>query len=1099
MSRNIIVFLASVMIVVTLFIGYAALVRDPAGAGPEALSPLDALPTAVTSDAVPVINVGAGDVPGGGGVEMTLYDDRSGRATDRLRVADWQPVPGSKNEIQVTRPELFLLLPSGMNATITAAAGRLTADRVQRKNIRPKFGTLSGEARIVIDRATDPDRAPAAERPQDLITITMPTMNFDLELGQLRTAERVEVVADDFRVAGTGLKLAWNQADNVVDTLLIENGEELTVIGGSGLFDNLTGGAAAPAAARGAGPAAADSPARRTTPLGRRPTTYRCVLTGGVSALHFRGETRIGELSADELRLTFDVGGGATLGVGAGQPTSRPAPAGAPQPAAEIERLVVRWRGPLSLMPERDAAPSRTTRRRIEATGAPVRLTSVDGSAVCGRLQYYEDTGQIWLQPRPGERVEFTTGTATSVIADSVYIDRRKGVVKLLGRVALRSRRGASDPRPFTLQCSDWAELTLAGAAAEARAAAGPAESLSLARLRSGAFFGDVRVDMRNDTLSASELHTTFDPDAAGGGFEQALQSAVAVGAVRLRGDDQALNCGRLVLEFATHVEESPTGVETTLYPRNMIATGAVRITRGDRVWTDPVAQVLRRMVGLGATPARATIRGERVEAEFEPLPRVAAAGGMRPPGPRFGLRNLTLTGRAELRDPQNGVAARGAWIAATFSGESELIRATVSDPEAPNAAVYSRPYTVRGQHIVLDATAESLRVDGPSRLSFQATRSLQGEPRATPQRVRVTARERLHIDGRGNVVEFAGSVVARSGAETLTADMLTLLLEDAAAPAAATRPPTWGVGTEVVRRLVAAGQRESPLASARPGAGAATPTRPRVRKEPLRLIAKNAVISSEARDPLRGDPLMHMRIAAPQLNAEIPQRIIRTLGQTTLYMTNRQWAGDESAERAASGLPSAMITRGPSQTAMQADNSMTYVIGPAGPQRRDTVLFEGGVFFVHRAGREMVDFERLFPEIVRDPNRLAQITSRNTRLQCQRLECEFSSGAAGDPTGAADAGGRTQRLNWLLATGDVHLRDAQGAGIRTVQAARAEFDRARRAVLVSGTESIDARVLYENAQTGELSEPAIGREFLIDLERNTVQAGPAKGEFRRP
>jgi hypothetical protein len=194
------------------------------------------------------------------------------------------------------------------------------------------------------------------------------------------------------------------------------------------------------------------------------------------------------------------------------------------------------------------------------------------------------------------------------------------------------------------------------------------------------------------------------------------------------------------------------------------------------------------------------------------------------------------------------------------------------------------------------------------------------------------------------------------------------------------------------------------------------------------------------------------------------------------------------------------MISRGPSQTAMQADGSMTYVIGPAGPQRRDTVLFEGGVFFVHRAGREMVDFEKLFPEIVRDPNRLAQVKSRNTRLQCQRLECEFVSGSGAAPSAAAAGiAGGSMRLNWLLASGDVYLRDVQGGNVRTVTSDRAEFDRTRSAVLVNGSSGADARVYDENPETGKMSEPIVAREIVIDLERNTVQTGAARGEFRRP
>ncbi len=1092
MWRNLLIFVASVAMIAALFGGYALLVRDPGAIDAEPRDVLAELPRASAETTAPTLDVGAGRVPGGGGVELTLFDDRSGRATDRLRVADWQPVSGAKNEIEVTRPELGLTLPSGMTATITADRGRLTAERVQRENIRPKFGTLTGNAAIVIDRNTQPDRPPAAQRPEDIITIRMTALEFDLDLGRLKCDARVEVDAEEFGISGSGMHLNWNQADNVVDTLRIEQGEELRVRGGGALFDRFTAAPAAPAAApaaQSAAIAATQRAARSPRKIAPKRTTYLCALEGGVTVRHERGAETIGRLEATELRMLFDVGGDRTPGLARG-PASRPAT----QPADQ-ERLVIRWSGPLTMTPQRDLPPSAQARRRIEALGSPLRLESRDGAAVCGRLELHDETGQIWLQPTPGGQVDFRSDATSSAAADSVYIDRRRNVVKLLGSVSLRSQRDARRP-PFTLRCSQWAELHLADAAAPGAVPEAPrpapgdgapgAIGLGLGRLRSGLFVGDVRVNLNDQRLSCSELRTEFADSAAASDMQAALRKAVAIGGVRLAGDGERLDCGRLTLAFAI-------GDDGESYPHEVEAFGAVRVERGTAVAT-----------------------AEQMNADLTPVrksPQPAVAAGSDESRQTYALQNLTLTGHAALRDPESGVAARGDWIGAVFGDGNRLARATVSSVDGRDARVYARPYSVRAPHIVLDGEKRRLRVDGRARLSFQTSRSLQGVSRAKAAPVSVTATRSLDIDGRGNTVTFVGDVVALSGEESLRADRMTLYLEDVQTPAnpGARRGPRFGI-LQVALSAALRGQslavalREAAAGGDTPGGRGSSSEllsdgdARGGRKEPLRLVAENAVLASETFEARQSQPVTQMSVAAPLLTAEIPQRIIRTTGETKLFVTNYRLTLDPTPAAGSAGLPSALVSRGPSQTAMRAASAMTYVLGPAGPERRDSILFEGDVFFVHRAGREMVDFERLMPQLKAQPELLNAIETRNTQMSCQRLEGELLADGQGESgAGLRPGGARGLRLNWLIATGSVYLRDARGPAIRSVQAARAEFDRNRSTVLVSGDPTADARVFFENRETNELAQPAIGKAFEIDLERNTVKAGATRGEFSRP
>lgn len=1089
MWRNFLIFVASVAMIAALFGAYALLVRDPGAIDAEPRDVLAELPRASAEATAPALDVGAGRVPGGGGIELTLFDDRSGRATDRLRVADWQPVAGAKNEIEVTRPELGLTLPSGMTATITADRGRLTAERVQRENIRPKFGTLTGNAAIVIDRNTQPDRPPAAQRPEDIITIRMAALEFDLDLGRLKCDARVEVEAEEFGISGSGLHLSWNQADNVVDSLRIEQGEELRVRGGGALFDRFTGAAAAEPATQSAGNATTQPTARSPRRIAPRRTTYQCTLEGGVTVRHERGGQTLGRLEASELRMLFDVGGDRTPGLARG-PASRPA-----TQATDEERLVIRWSGPLTMTPQRDLPPSAQARRRIEALGNPLHLESRDGSAVCGRLELHDETGQIWLQPVPGGKVAFRSDATSSASADSVYIDRRRNVVKLLGAVSLRSQRDAQRP-PFTLRCSQWAELHLVEAEATHAASetgrptpgdsASDAIGLGLGRLRSGLFVGDVRVNLNEQRLSCSELRTEFADDAAAGDMQAALRKAVAIGGVRLVGDGERLDCGRLTLMLTP-------GADGQAHPREIEAFGAVRAERGSAVAT--AEQMNADLAAAQKSPAQTG-----VEAVDEPQQAYA-------------LQNLTLTGHAALRDPESGVAARGDWIGAVFGERNRLTRATVSSVDGRDARVYARPYSVRAPHIVLDGENRRLHVDGRARLSFRTSRSLQGISRGKETPVTVTANRSLDIDGRGNTVTFVGDVLALSGEESLRADRMTLYLEDAQTPAnpGARRVPRFGILQVALSAALRGHSFAVALREAADG-GEARGDRNRSsdllsgdetrggRKEPLRLVAENAVLASETFEAGQAQPVTQMSVSAPLLTAEIPQRIIRTTGETKLFVTNYKLTSDPAPAAGSAGLPSALVSRGPSQTAMRAASAMTYVLGPAGPERRDSVLFEGDVFFVHRAGRDMVDFERLMPQLKAQPELLNAIETRNTQMSCQRLEGELLADGQGESgVGLRPGGARGLRLNWLIATGNVYLRDARGPAVRSVQAARAEFDRNRSTVLVSGDQTADARVFFENRETNELAQPAIGKAFEIDLERNTVKAGATRGEFSRP
>ncbi len=1075
-ARNAVILLSTLAVLVALFAAYWALVPKPGAGGGRGGPRSPQLPVARESDQQPVVRIADVELPAGSGMEFTIYDEHTGRPRENFRCASYTPVPGSRNEVLVQKPELTMRLPSGMIATISADEGQITVDRVDSSRGRPKLGWLRGDARIVIDRHTRAERTPLAERPEDAITILMEQLDFNLEAGSLQTAGPIRASAPEFDVRGTGLTLVWNQLGNRVEVLEVQRGEELVL--------NVESGLLGPAREPLERPGESVSSARtgdRATPraAGReRGTIYRCILTGGVAAQHYQADRLVGGLEAERLELLFDVGGeaGAMLGRGPSEAASQPAD-------APRERVVVRWSGPLSLAPVGEPPAGENQRRRLHAAGQVVHLRLPDGAIRCGGISFHEEEQRLWLRPAPDGRVHVELGARLTATAQSVYYERAKQHLKLVGDVRIRSApQAAQAGERMTIRCDLWAELELdagtGGPAAALESQISNPQTLSAEALRAARFVGSVRVDRSDQRLAAHELTARFRPAAGGGSpdnsLDRRLETIEASGEVRLESEDRLLEASSLTMHFQPQPGADP-------FPHLVEAFGAVRMV-----------------------------------------------------------------------DVQRRFSGRGRSLAARFDKGAELQQATVLGLPRRPAAVRARGYAVRGERIELDAGGgtelRSLHVPGPSVLHFRSRRSLQGREQARPVTTRVTSREslRVEIGPDGGVVHFVGDVVARSGEEELIADSLTLTLEDAPRAAAGERgrpresqiserpleseisdlkfqqhAAVLRFGAEsllgsAATRAWDAGLAAAPLAgrayaalTGRPGPAAAG-RGPQVAdippQEPVRLVARNAVVQSESRisnfkphqpgfkphEPGGDLPLVHQSIAAPELDIDIRARIIRSIGHTRLYLIDRRAGGGDAGAAQAVVVPSALMSRGPSQTVLSADRAMTYSLGREEVGRRDRVVFEGGVRFRHVTGREMVQFEKMLPQGREDPRLLEQLRDRNVYLESERLEGEFVAEAAGGEGQPA-----ALQLVWLIATGQVYLRDQQQDAVRSVDAAQIEFDRSQSLIRVLGGEGAAARVYNENRRTRRLDVPVVGPEIVIDMQNNTIRTRSIRGEVR--
>lgn len=1064
-----------------LYFGYATVVRDPLELRDDERRSNDDLPHA--SEILPPerLKIGGTDIqiPAGGTASVRVFDPNTGEATRQFKYEEFKPVADAQNEIWVKRPEVTLRMPSGVIATITAEQGQVAVERIETSRAGWKFGWLQGGTRIVIDRPADPSGGDS--RPERLIEITMDRMDFDMELGRMKSEGDVRAAGDEFEIEGAGLDFAWNVAANRVEELRIARGKRLALLKTSGLLD--LAGQRPAAASQPASAAPATAPLRRER-APRRETTYTCTLEGEVTARqHGVDGTILSTLEAGGLKLLFDLGRGGDLM--ARRSTSRP---------SGDERIEVLWDGPLTLTPQAPppisrastaggpAAP-REARRRLEALGPVVTLTRGESRLRCGRIEFYDDTGQVWLYPGEDDRVTINAGPRKLVTADSIYIDRAGDVIKLVGAVRLESRSppsehaGNSRERVNSIACSQIAELALHPGSGGGEPAGGDPLDFSTA-LRSGAFRGDVEVRLADQRLSAQRLDVAFRRQAApaerhgadrasGGGdasFDMQIESATAVGGVELHSGEDRVECGRLDLAFAA----SETGES---YPSSFDASGSVRITR-----------------------RASRVRGDRVSGELARLPAAPpdpAATGPAPAaptdrGPRLAIRTVDVEGRAELVDRERKVGARGTRIRAWVSAENQLERAEVYGGAGGLGLVHASPYTVWAERIDIDALRRTLDVDGPSRIAFTARRGLTGQERDRPTLVRVSGRRSLRIDSEGNTIRIDGDVVARSGGERLHGSAMTLRLEDAPPPAGK-QPVRTSLGDlyASLRRLWKPEATES-SANIVPGAG--FEGQRGTRKEPVRLIVENAYAQTRTFEPGIRDPVVDWSLDAPWMEIDIPRRLVQTSGATTLLLTDYRVGREAGGAPGPGVVPSDLMSGGPSQTLITCDTAFAYQLGAEGPARQDSALLEGRVFMVYRAGRDIVNLEQTPVGQRYDRAALEKLRSRHSTLQCNRMEVAFGRPDGDGRLEPGALGGPATRLLWMDASTDVFLRDRQGTAVTEVNADRLRFDRPNGLVSVWGSRTADARIHRFDETQGKFSTPVVGRELQLDVVRNSIR-----------
>lgn len=783
--------------------------------------------------------------------DVTLPPDNSGSTvgkSDNLQLKKFSQVTGELlSEFMADRytPQ------KGGKIAVTNAVARFYLADGQVLQIHGDTGLFSGDNETSAPKnSAAPQRAQAPTRGhlndvtlqildktnQPTMTLTMNNASFDSESSTIYTdpyfdeVTKQDVPADQVKVTirsvdtgpnaydfdGRGLRIAWNERDKRLAKLDIAHGESLVIKNPKG-FSQPKG--ETNAAANGAGGSPAHAPSAEKQPTeklavapasGPAPALKHGQMSPNLDPplyrASFRDNVRIvqnGQPLATAEKMSVDFwmqSGGQASGKPATQATSQPIPTPATQaiasattqkattrPADEMP-LYIYWTGPLHVEPYAQAAvPPGDSIVTLE--GTPVVARQQASEIHASKLVYRTEDGSLHGVALPGALVTMTSADAhgESVIRTTAleYLARAQPPVAILSGKSTADLPAQADGTKMKASWADRCSLRFE-ALPDGRTA-----------IKQADIAGDVFIDHPQIKLNSQRLELSFDVAAHGPAtkpvalaasqpatnpatqpsplMQTNLKQLIASDAVRCQmkdsaGNAQTIDCNTLTLL----TDFTPDG---KLAPRTVNADGSVHAVDVD--------QDLR--AGHLAVTLVPSTRPSATK------PAAASDGGF---GGNVDLQSMIAHDAVHVIGKKDGTEA----FADTMLVDKKDGKTTVKFVGQPFAKIIQKNNVVTGPVIDLSPDGQQMSVDGGGTMHG----SQQETPGATAKPIDVAWTRSLRVDGKRNIVDAAGDVVAKSvdadgSVNTARGDRAQLLLVDVpttrpttqTANAAATTPST--------------------------------------------------------------------------------------------------------------------------------------------------------------------------------------------------------------------------------------------------------------------------------------------------------------------
>lgn len=1119
-------------------------------------------------------------IPAGQHATGRLYDPKG---NTRLVFQSVEQEPVSADTWHLTQPSGWVLLPGGQIAHVEADEGHVTLQRAN--NYNPESGWLRGNVRVIIDRTTpewreaNPELRDPAQRPETVVKMWLDEVHFDLDLSRLDSEGPVRVESPAGMLTGRGLTLVWDEVDRRIRLLRIHEGDR-AVVYGAGLVDlggsEEVDGAADPDEAiehedalAMAVPAATPDPRPAPgTPAGGdddmltflpfpgeenpdlpsrdRVDTYRIVFSGDVDARQKEGIRTAARLKADVLTILRDFGRQERAAVEhvpgtssdrAEAPARKPPENGMPGDRfAAPDRhtaIELRWSGELVIAPiepeENDEADAdelpedRPNRFHLIAEGAPVEIMDPQrGEGVCLRMEYHDETQQVWLSGSPEMPVVMNAGENRRLVGErQVFLDQRTGLARVEGPGTMLNRRQASSHENELPDCmtegrerptgretgepADFDDAEIAWASGmeiefgrQVITIADPRGERQRTQdyVRRAVFEGQVRVAQPGFEVEADHVEAIFrEPDEAqefASGEASLIADRIhATGGVRMiqraDGREDAISCDRLDVEMTV----DDTG-------RNVPHIG--------RAFGNIVARQDRREIRARdeLTVVLASVPRPVTEAERRRLEIGAARCGFEPGSAEWLAMEERLERRRDLimktmhahgdvtaHDPAEGMELAGQRLECTFDDAQQILDALIVGREGEPAFVDLGDFYIRGEQISLDLPGESAEVPGEGVLRFVTSQDLDGRDVAEPIPVTVTWRDRMVMHGPTNTGRFIGQVRAVSQNTILDCETeLRIEFQDLPAEprAAAPEPDSrWIFGP------LADALRPEPKVS--PGGRVAG----QMRKRPayLHAIGSAAIVSSmyeetnaaaggaisrtmiralpEVLRPERQDDieagaeaagprlLSRIRIAGPRIAIDLVSEYLSVEGAGNLLLEDYRLP-PPGRRASGDGTGSMLGQRAAAEMGSIGPNQTLFTWRNAMTylNARNVAVFDRDVEMRHRAGAEMALSGQLETALRLDRAQLARLRSRRAGMTCENLLVEFERDRGPREAGPSPLAGAT-RLKSFRATHRVHLEEQN----RSLEGQLITFDNDTGLIRVTGSADAPARISELDARTG--------------------------------
>ncbi len=1076
-------------------------------------------------------------------VTISLYPREGRESKLELTVSDWSPREGSDHEFILRDPEIRMRTAEGNDLRVKADEGTLEARRKSGSGLEPQRGKLTGNVIIEFDRRSQEDKAKLSEAERtatpdyDLVRIQAEELQFDVEFGRLIIPGKIVLTARDASLQALDLEMQFDQQENRIESLRIERGGRIELLSQNEALGTAMGNRGAEPRkqtiaewirqtlqaridAQSAGDAQKAEAARQTEnasatkahpslplfrtaqpPRARTAAHYVGRFEGDVDARQQLGDVTQSRLQADWLEILRELSVDERKSAASDAATSHPGAAQTSATPTAAERIVLTWTGKLVVnqAPTGDVTSEPALSSRLTAGGTPARFSHPEGDAICSRLVYLPDTGDVQLIGEGSKPVVVRSVQQGTVMGQSVSLRQTNDSIDIAVDGPGQIWGEAGTPTSTPLLSAHTADLGPANIdfANGLKAVGRVLKKATLDftgsittreyRLLDRVTFGGRTTLRQDDTeLQADRIEVDFSVTENWRGVQQTIDHVIGTGNVLMTQADDRLTCDKMDIAMGAGSDGNAVITSAT-------AMGFVSAIQGDRA----LQASEKLIVDFGALPATDVVKvADTTPASSIPGSSSTAAGSSLKFSSAAAPRRLRAFGEVSVIDPSQSLDLTCEQLDCTIALGKDIESAVLAGlPDRP-ASVNLDTFSVTGKDITLDVLNEWAEVPGQGRMTIQSQKDLDGRKVAQPIPIAITWTAGMKYRGRENRAIFSGKVHASSQATTTfdCDDNLLVEFEDApAVPAKSRRSPIhWGVAAPLGAAAQALDahlgpQLEKwgvrvPLNAFLPGAQSTAHSVLRgFTKEPRYIEATgNAVAQTADLHPVSGFLKSRARISGPKLSLHLRSELSKMLieGPGDLLLEDFQAAKPAESSTPQSrraDLFSDQSDAGPSKTLIKWRDRMWYDFGI------DQTLFEGAVHLTHLSG---IELDKVFG--VPQGGTPSTAKGRRTFLASDALTVDFTDAPRSARRDVDQRMGRisSDRLRRFRAHGNVVLREEVDQF--SLHAEDVTYERPRKTLMILGAAPRKAQLTRQ--RPGKLPDQMAAERIFYNLETGKIQ-----------